>query len=358
MPGMDRTRAAGRQQRILRGNAAALGDGDARRARHVLVDHVVHAEGGAARLDAQRRREPAERAVGRRAIDLHGAAQEEVGVEVAQGEVGVGHGGFRAAAAVAGRSRLRAAALGPDIERAEVRLARDRAAARADLDQLDSGDLDRQSGAAQKTLFARGFEAVGDQRLAVVDQGELGGRAAHVEGEYAFQPGVAAEPGAGQRAGGRAAFQQLHRRALGLAHVGEAAVGQHEEEAARECLRRAAPVPGARDRSRPAAAHRRWSPSCWRAGIRGSRARCRTTARSRGSGSARRRRRRWRARAQDWRRRAGSRWRGSRRPASPDRRPRPARHRHRAGSRRCRPAPIAPWPRAATAAPPAAWASR
>ena len=80
-------RAAGRQQRVFGRNAATLGDGDACRARHILVDDIVDAERGAARLDAQGRRQLAERAIGRRAIDLHGAAQEEVGVEVTQGEI-------------------------------------------------------------------------------------------------------------------------------------------------------------------------------------------------------------------------------------------------------------------------------
>ena len=113
---------------------------------------------------------------------------------------------------------------------------RDRAAAGADLDQLDGGDLHRQAGAAQEALLARRLEAVGDQRLAVVDQRELGRRAAHVEGQHALQPGVAAEPGAGQRARRRAAFQQLHRRALGLADMRQAAVRQHQEQAAGNAL--------------------------------------------------------------------------------------------------------------------------
>ena len=227
---MHRARAAGRQQGVFGRDAAALGDRHARRAGHVLVDHVVHAEGAASDLDAQRFGQTVEGAVGRGAIDLHGAAQEEVGIEIAQSEIGVGHRGLGAAAAVAGRPGLGAAALGSDIERAELRPVRDRAAAGADLDQLDGGDLDGQSGAAQEALLARRLEAVGDQRLALVDQGELGGRAAHVEGQHAVEAGIAAEPGAGQRAGRRAAFQQLHRRALGLAHMGEAAVGQHEKE--------------------------------------------------------------------------------------------------------------------------------
>jgi len=68
-------------------NAAALGDGDAGGPRHVLVHHVVHAEGGAVGCDAQRLRELAEGGVGGGRVDLHGAAQEEVSVEISQSQI-------------------------------------------------------------------------------------------------------------------------------------------------------------------------------------------------------------------------------------------------------------------------------
>jgi hypothetical protein len=48
-------------------------------------------------------------------IDAHHAAEEELGIQVAQREVGVGDGWLCAAAAVAGRARLRAYALRPDM---------------------------------------------------------------------------------------------------------------------------------------------------------------------------------------------------------------------------------------------------
>jgi len=178
----------------------------------------------------------AERLVGRGLVDLHCAAQEEVGIEIAQRQVGIGHRRVRTAAAVTGRSRLRAAALGADIQRAEIGFVRDRTAARADLDQLDGRDLHRQARAAQEALLARGFEAVGHERFAIVDQGELRRRATHVKGQHPFEAGIASEPGACQRTGSRTAFEQLHRHPLGLAHVRQAAVGQHQEQSARDAL--------------------------------------------------------------------------------------------------------------------------
>ena len=67
---------------------------------------------------------------------------------------------------------------------------------------------------------------------------ELGGRAAHVEGEQVAAAVLAAEEGGGQRAGGRARFEHLHRRALGLGHVGEAAAREHEQQRRRDAERR------------------------------------------------------------------------------------------------------------------------
>src|SRR5260221_499551 len=72
--------------------------------------------------------------------------------------------------------------------------------------------------------------------LSFTAQRELGRGAAHVEGQHGMEAGVAPEPGTGQRAGGGAAFQQLHRSALGFADMRQAAVGQHQEEATRNAL--------------------------------------------------------------------------------------------------------------------------
>ena len=109
-----------------------------------------------------------------------------------------------------------------------------RAAAGADLDQLDGGDADRQPAALDEALLPRRLEAVGGERLAAVDQGELGGGAAHVEGEQIAAAVGAAEEGGGERARGRPRLEHLHRRALGLGHVRQAAAREHEQERRRD----------------------------------------------------------------------------------------------------------------------------
>ncbi len=86
------------------------------------------------------------------------------------------------------------------------------------------------SSIVDEALLACRLEAVADQWLAVVDDAQLRRRAAHVEGQHRLGGAAVAEEGAGERAGGRAGFQQLDRRALRLAHMGQAAVRQHHEQ--------------------------------------------------------------------------------------------------------------------------------
>ena len=148
-----------------------------------------------------------------------------------------------------------------------------RAAAGADLDQLHRGDLDRQAGAAQEALLPRRLEAPADQRLAAIDQGQLGGGAAHVEGQHPVEPGVAAEPGAGQRARPPGRFPAAAPAPAWPPPHGSGRRSTASGTARRGCPPRAAPSPAAPGRSPPAAAHRHWRRWCWRAGIRGSRAR-------------------------------------------------------------------------------------
>ena len=113
--------------------------------------------------------------------ELDRAAGEVAGIDAAQHDVGIGHGGLRAAAAVARRAGLGAGAFRPDID-ARQRIDRgDRAAAGADLDHLDHRDAQRQAAALQEAVLPRHLEGARMLRLAVIDQADLGGRAAHVE---------------------------------------------------------------------------------------------------------------------------------------------------------------------------------
>src|SRR5262249_39306489 len=72
-------------------------------------------------------------------------AEEEVRVEIAEDEVGVGHRGLPAAEAVAHRPGIGPGAVGPDLQEAERVDARDGAAAGADLDHLDHRNADGQA---------------------------------------------------------------------------------------------------------------------------------------------------------------------------------------------------------------------
>ena len=74
------------------------------------------------------------------------AAEEVLGVEASGDQVGVGERGLLAPAAVARRARFGARAPGPDVEAACLVELAIELAARADLDDLDDGDLDRVAG--------------------------------------------------------------------------------------------------------------------------------------------------------------------------------------------------------------------
>ena len=118
-------------------------------------------------------------------IKPHGAAVEIVGIDVAQHDVGIGDGRAVAAAAVADGPGIGAGALRPDLDEPHVG-AGDAAAAGADLQQLHGRDVDRQA-AALAIAHLIDLEGRRDRRLAAVDGAELGGGAAHVEGEHALE---------------------------------------------------------------------------------------------------------------------------------------------------------------------------
>ena len=99
-----------------------------------------------------------QRRLGLVAMKRNGAAGEALGIEAAQRGVGVGDGGFGAAVAVAGGAGRAACRIGADLQAAQRVEAGDRAAAGADLDQLDHGDAHRQAAALHEAVGARHFE--------------------------------------------------------------------------------------------------------------------------------------------------------------------------------------------------------
>ena len=134
---MERPRATEGEERQPAIVDAAIGRMRARRIGHRLGDDAVDAarrlDGGDAEFGA----ETAERRLGRGEVELHLAAEEVVGVDQPEQEIGVGDRRRRPAASVAGRARVRSGAVRPDLEEAEIVDPRDRTAARADLDQID-----------------------------------------------------------------------------------------------------------------------------------------------------------------------------------------------------------------------------
>ena len=111
-------------------------------------------------------------------IEREFAAEEALGIEPAEHEIGVGDGRLGAAAAVADRPRRRAGALRTDMQALLLIEPGDRAAARADLDDVDHRRLDRKA-----FHVAAGVIDRIDGEAAVLDQRAFGRRAAHVESD-------------------------------------------------------------------------------------------------------------------------------------------------------------------------------
>ena len=167
---------------------------------------------------------------GARLIEHDLAAGEEGGVDLAEDDIGVGHRGLAAAAAIADRSRRRAGTVGADGDAAELVDARDRAAAGADLHHLDDGDAHRQARAFHVAIGARDLEFARPFRFAVAQQAYLGRGAAHVEGQHFVEPALPRDGAGKDGAARRPGFDQADREARGGFERGKAATRHHQEE--------------------------------------------------------------------------------------------------------------------------------
>ena len=203
------------------------------RAGHPLVDDLVDPPGRLVDGDAERLGDDAADRLPRpRDVERHRPAEEEAGVEVAQDDVGVGDRRLRPAQAVADRPRIGARRVGPDLEQSQRVDAGDGAAAGADLDHFDHGEVDRQARALLEAVAAIDLEAVRQERLSPVDDRELGGRPPHIKGKERVVAGRRPERRRRQRPAGRAALQQAHREAGRRLDRGQRAGGDHHEERA------------------------------------------------------------------------------------------------------------------------------
>ena len=171
---------------------------------HVLVDHPVDRRGGVFRWQADRFAEPSNGSPRRGEVQRHLSAQEELGVEIPEQEVGVRDGRFRPPEAVTGRPRVRSCALRPHLGQPERPDPGDAPSPRPDFDQVDDGNAHGEATALGEAVHAGRLDLSRDQGPAILDQARLGGGPAHVEGQDVGPPHCGSpEPGredAGSRA--------------------------------------------------------------------------------------------------------------------------------------------------------------
>ena len=209
---------------------ALLDEMDAGGGTHALDHDLVDAPGGFLDRKAEWRGHRRDGLACRLEVERHAAAEEEAGVVIAEHQIGVGHGRLHAAHAIAGRARIGAGRMRADLEQADLVDRGDRAAARADLDHVDDGRLDRQARTLGETVDAAGFEHRRDLGAAVLDHAGLGGGAAHVEGDHVLMAGEFAEQGGGEAAAGRAAFEQADREGACRLGRDQAAGRMHQRQ--------------------------------------------------------------------------------------------------------------------------------
>ncbi len=166
-----------------------------------------------------------------RGIELQLAAEEAIGVEPAEHEIGVGHRRLGAAIAIAGGAGRRARALRADRQ-AVLRIEPgDRAAAGADLDDVDHRRLDR-----KPFHIAAGVVDRVDREAAVLDQRALGGGAAHVEGDDVLQAQRLGIGAGADAAADRTGFHEAHWLPAGALDRKQAAVRAHHIKRAGKAL--------------------------------------------------------------------------------------------------------------------------
>ena len=211
-----------------------LDDVDAGRGGHVLADDRVDAPCRLERRQPEWFGQVRHRRRRRRRVEPHPPTQEEVGIEVAEQQVGVGDGRLLAAQAVAGGAGIGTRASRPHLEQTELVDLRDAAAASTDLDHVDHRRLDRKPAASLEAMDTRRFHHGGHVRRAALDEARLGGGAPHVEGDHIAIARLSAEERGGQPASGGSRLEQPHGELTRHPRRGHASGGLHQVEAAPE----------------------------------------------------------------------------------------------------------------------------
>ena len=167
-------------------------------------------------------------------VEAHGAAGEPLRIEIAEDQVGVGDGRPRAATAVAGRPRLGARALRPNLNEPERVDLGDAAAARSDLDHADRRGRDGKAARLGETTRTGDLELVGQWQDAVADQAGLRRRTAHVVGDHLRQFEETGESLRHHRAGDRPGFDQPHWEVCRGSGRADTAIRQHDLQRCRK----------------------------------------------------------------------------------------------------------------------------
>jgi len=139
---------------------------------HMRVYDAMNALCGHHAFYAQFARDRIDDALSRPLVEAHPAAQKTFRIEEAENQIGIRHRRFRAAAAIAGRPRLRAGAFGAHMQQAAIIDTRNRAATRANAGNVE---------ALQRYALACESPVGRDGRLAAYHQRDVRGGAAHVE---------------------------------------------------------------------------------------------------------------------------------------------------------------------------------
>ena len=232
--GVKRSGAAeGDQHEVARIHAAVL-QRKPELHRHVVVDdlenpgrrlhHVEAQRFGQARPNRRLRPGP---------VQPEPPAQGAAVPEGAQQQVGVGHRRQLAAPAVTGRSRVGSRAPGPDLHQAVLPDPGDGAAARTQ-------GVDRQH--RRRQVLSRDPARGGLLGPPVADHADIGGGAAHVEGDEVPASQDRGQLDAGHHAGRGTREQRLVGIAGADVHAHQAAVGLHEEDLRRHDAGGAQPV--------------------------------------------------------------------------------------------------------------------
>ena len=219
--GVHRAGAAKRHEGEVAGVVAAFQRDGADGALHIGIDDADDAQGGVGGRGANAGGKVAEQVVRPFPVQRHSPAEEAVGAQAAQRQVGVGYGNLRALA-VAGGAGVGAGGLRADRQGAAGVDAGDGTAAGAHGVNFNHRDADRVAAQAGGGGF---LDAAGAE-------GYVGGGAAHIQCDDVGIAGLDAGVEGAHHAAGRAAEDSAHRLFGGQAGGDAAAGGLHNTQAA------------------------------------------------------------------------------------------------------------------------------